>query len=231
MALPAVNYTHANENWRQRLVKEKAAAQVRAPPPPPPPAPRRGRGMHALEARHSDVTVRAWARDHVHKRARERALSVYQLINPSRPCVSLSNSGHCSQEPIIEAAPPSSAQDFVGTYDYLVWKQAPTHLTRPAASCKAKYYKSQGGDWSIKDKRIALRESDQAECLTVLSLFSLKGQARWFVLFGHLARAHSARVLVLHRFSSFLAELLSSPLMVRASCLSSQLAYTALSTT
>src|SRR5690242_8738192 len=132
MALPAVNYTHANENWRQRLVKEKAAAQV----------PLRRVSLAGPGCTARTVALQACCSDSTDSIPQ---LEVRQPRTPRWIC----------------------AQDFIGTYDYLVWKHTPTHLNRPNASCKVKYYKPLGGDWTVKDKRIGLREQHHAEELSV----------------------------------------------------------------
>jgi hypothetical protein len=60
-----------------------------------------------------------------------------------------------------------AAKDFLEHYDYLVWKHTPTHVHRPSASVKVKYYKQQGGDWTVKDKRIALRHAQDTKDVSV----------------------------------------------------------------
>jgi hypothetical protein len=58
-------------------------------------------------------------------------------------------------------------QEFLELYDYLVWKDTPTNLTRPSASVTAKYYKAAGGDWTVEGKRIPLRHVQDVQAPTV----------------------------------------------------------------
>lgn len=59
-------------------------------------------------------------------------------------------------------------------YDYMINRGPSSQVTRPSASCKVKYYKPLGGDWTVKDKRIASRENTNTKALTARSSSHLK---------------------------------------------------------